>query len=255
MKRGVAGVRLCDQSGCYDRWPCARHGTLAYCSCSSCPPLPRVAIVPRDGHREPGVCVCGYLVCSCPPKAPRGPLQRLDDWEPVMQKWLGEVKTLLDEALPAEPQKGVIPLAGWDYRDTEDPNGYYRNPLMPHGYNVVAKHELGWACLNGDNYWQHPLEAMLDAEDLARRAQYEPLEYYAADEEPPVRPGWRRMGLIYTYEEHPEIQVIWLERDDGERRWRLLAPEIWADFPDLDNALGQGELIASGAAWPGVPNG
>jgi hypothetical protein len=28
MKKGVAGVRLCDQSGCYERWPCARHGTI-----------------------------------------------------------------------------------------------------------------------------------------------------------------------------------------------------------------------------------
>lgn len=28
MRRGVARVRLCDRSGCPERWPCAVHGTL-----------------------------------------------------------------------------------------------------------------------------------------------------------------------------------------------------------------------------------
>lgn len=28
MRKGVAGVRLCDTSGCPKRWPCAAHGTL-----------------------------------------------------------------------------------------------------------------------------------------------------------------------------------------------------------------------------------
>jgi hypothetical protein len=54
MKRGVAGVRLCDTSGCYDRWPCARHGTLT--------------VLPLRGRMiDLRIChLCGYQCCGCP---------------------------------------------------------------------------------------------------------------------------------------------------------------------------------------------
>jgi hypothetical protein len=248
MKKGVAGVRLCDMSGCYDRWPCVRHGTLAYSSwqADGWAGGVRVTADTRREFLEPSPCRCGYILCSCPPKALQGPLQRLDDWDPIMRKWLGEVRTLLDEVAPApapdapdfclgehvqvttttgtvaegtvlgvtqfhicllyddggtwwfnrrqvkhvplesaEAPKGAIPLAGWDFQDAGGMGGYYRNPTMPHGYDVVVEYNAGWACLKGERFWPQPLEAMVDAEAAARRNQAEVLEYYAADEDPP----------------------------------------------------------------------
>ncbi len=84
MKRGVAGVRECDVSGCHKRWPCAMHGTLKVGS-KQPPPIRPVypGVSPGDlmlcrGCRHhlcrcprinPAECrQCGYDACSCAPK-------------------------------------------------------------------------------------------------------------------------------------------------------------------------------------------
>lgn len=85
MKKGVAGVRLCDRASCYAAWPCALHGTLVA--------LPMLRKLGRsDAFRTAATCEiirawapdsdacrsCGYLRCSCPelPKGPEFPAWR-----------------------------------------------------------------------------------------------------------------------------------------------------------------------------------
>lgn len=81
MKKGPAGVRLCDTTGCYGAWPCDRHGTMRVTSV----PVPwpvstydresATSVVGRTRYPEMSVleamddlkCMtCGYSVCSCP---------------------------------------------------------------------------------------------------------------------------------------------------------------------------------------------
>ena len=83
MKKGVAGVRLCDRSGCYRPWPCATHGTLRVESGPLLVRLERSPVIAtaRVGlttwtseELEDALCdakcmTCGYSACSCPPIA------------------------------------------------------------------------------------------------------------------------------------------------------------------------------------------
>lgn len=51
VKRGVAGVRLCDAVGCRNLWPCDLHGTMA--------------IGERQFSSDATCAGCGYHVCAC----------------------------------------------------------------------------------------------------------------------------------------------------------------------------------------------
>lgn len=206
MKKGVAGVRLCDQSGCYERWPCARHGTLTYSSWSlhwsGGAHVQR--LVPTD-FDEPAACSCGYVLCSCPVPGSHRPAEA--PAESIYRKWCGQalssrLKSYMDEffAQCAEPRAphGVIPLDGWRHLGGLD---WYINESLPAGFCTVASDSYGWACKASADYWQHPVEAMIDAEDLARAAA----EPKPAEPKPEkLRPGWYYLpdanGMKESYE-------------------------------------------------------
>ncbi len=67
------GVRACDVTGCWQRWPCATHGTLALGTRLAAPragshpePMARVAGPLRQARDDAGTWLCcGYHVCQC----------------------------------------------------------------------------------------------------------------------------------------------------------------------------------------------
>lgn len=69
MRRGVAGVRLCDRPACAHRWPCDVHGTA---SVGDYEHLGRHAgayelSTGGDVLDVTSCGVCGFALCSCPP--------------------------------------------------------------------------------------------------------------------------------------------------------------------------------------------
>jgi hypothetical protein len=148
MKKGVAGVRLCDVSGCYDRWPCQRHGT-------------RTAF-PMDGRLLGGVtatrlqagielvngrfservpCLdCGYqMSCWC--------------------------EARLAAMAPSEPLP-IVKREGWVHSPTT--NTYYHES-MPIEYGGVICREGDWRCAKATTSFMSPHRAMIEAEKLYDR--------------------------------------------------------------------------------------
>ena len=228
MKKGVAGVRLCDVSGCYDRWPCSRHGTLTagadfWNSCLDLSACPR----------------CGYSLCACS-RLPPVVHQEAPSWQPP---------------------------AGWRHVPASRfLCEFYCSDSIPAPYGFVFVNAHGWAC-NGDPLcWETPGQAIGRAERLHARslcAEVHVVHPLAGPtppppEEPmgpPARPGWLYDPAMkeYTYPNKPKMPPVFRssrvedgeDGEDGEEthRWRVHGVE---SFLTLQEAMIWVEKLASG---------
>jgi hypothetical protein len=128
MKKGVAGVRLCDVSGCYVPWPCQLHGT-------------RTSVPLLYSRTEVRSCQgCGYALCNCSRIAVSSPEAPL--WEPP-EGW---------KYVPA----------------TRFLREFYANDAIPAPYGYVFRGYGGWACNADLYLSETPSEAIRRAECLYR---------------------------------------------------------------------------------------
>lgn len=89
VRRGVAGVRLCDQPGCHHPWPCYRCGARRLGA-----RIPEAAV--SKLRNDVISCIgCGYQKCSCR-KSPTFKRELLGRWELV-----GETKEPMQPARQA----------------------------------------------------------------------------------------------------------------------------------------------------------
>jgi len=184
MKRGVAGVRLCDVSGCYDRWPCSRHGTL-------------MAGVPEgfwNSCLDISVCPkCGYQCCGCPiPAEPAA-------WQPP-EGWTYRPRTsdyrACYENLDLPLRYGLVLDEGACWRCEAAPPWGDLIPEMAI-YRAVRLVELERA---------FKAVPILTSEEPVRPlpAYLEPLRQALERIEPKLRPGWHHVaatadGVIESY--------------------------------------------------------